>query len=564
AGGTTDDNRPTISGTGAEAGDIITVYNAGNVIGTAIVQSDLTWSMKPTLPLNDGLVALTVKESDAVGNTTVASPEYDITVRTGAPVPPVIGSVVDDAAPHTGALQKGEVTNDSTPTLNGTALPGGTVTVYDNGAAIGTTTVKSDGSWSFTPDTPLNEGSHNLTASVTDDIGITSPQTGSFNIVIDTKAPDPVTGLVVMDDVGAVQGPIAAGGTTDDNIPTLSGKAEPGSVVNILDKGAVIGTALVNDQGDWSFTPSTPLDNGAHDLTTTVTDPAGNTSGEGQHLLFTVDVVPGQVQLTGLMDDVGSVKGSIAQNGVTDDTRPTLSGTAKAGSVITISDNGDVLGSTTANASGDWSFTPSSDLGQNGHSLSASAKDPAGNVSTSGNWVFSIDTYAPNVPFIDSAADDVGNVQPQNMTSGSATDDPTPTLTGRAEANSVVKIYDQNGLLGSAQTNGSGQWSFTPTSNLVEGKHDFTVTATDKAGNVSDPSSTFTLTLDFTPPDVSKVVITGVDDQVGGQTGNVAAGGTTDDNRPTISGTGAEAGDIITVYNAGNVIGTAIVQSDLT
>ncbi|WP_337265130.1 Ig-like domain-containing protein, partial [Serratia sp. MMO-24] len=77
-----------------------------------------------------------------------------------------------------------------------------------------------------------------------------------------------------------------------------------------------------------------------------------------------------------------------------------------------------------------------------------------------------------------------------NMTSGSATDDPTPTLSGRAEANSIVKVYDQNGLLGSAQTDASGQWSFTPTSKLAEGEHRFTVTATDKAGNVSDPSNT--------------------------------------------------------------------------
>ncbi|WP_233169697.1 Ig-like domain-containing protein, partial [Serratia sp. ASV30] len=227
----------------------------------------------------------------------------------------------------------------------------------------------------------------------------------------------------------------------------------------------------------------------------------GNTSAEGEHLKVTVDVVPGQVALSTLVDDVGLITGAIAQNGVTDDTRPTLNGTAKAGSIVTVLDGSNVLGSTTAKGDGTWSFTPTTDLGQGAHSLSATAVDPAGNPSTSSNWMFEVDSVKPTVPFIDSAADDVGSVQLQNMVSGSATDDPTPTLTGRAEAHSIVTVSDQNGVLGTAITNASGQWSFTPTANLSEGEHRFTVTATDTAGNVSDPSNTFVLTLDFSAPD---------------------------------------------------------------
>nr|WP_184280418.1 Ig-like domain-containing protein [Serratia fonticola] len=564
AGGTTDDNRPTISGTGAEAGNTITVYNGTTVIGTATVQADGTWSLKPTLPLADGLVTLTAKETDSVGNTTVPSPEYAITVVTVAPNPPVITSVEDNAEPHTGALQKGDVTNDNTPTLNGTALAGGTVTVFDNGVAIGSTVANSNGAWTFTPSPALGDGNHNLTASVTDSIGQTSPTTGGFGIVIDTAPPAPVTGLTVTDDVGAEQGALTSGATTDDNTPTFSGKAEGGSTVTILDNGKAIGSVVADSNGNWTFTPGTALENGAHDFTTTVTDPAGNTSAEGEHLTVTVDVVPGQVALTTLVDDVGTITGTIVQNGVTDDTRPTLNGTAKAGSIVTVKDGDNVLGSTTAKADGSWSFTPTTDLGQGAHSLSATAVDPAGNPSSSGSWSFTVDTVKPTAPTIDSAADDVGSVQPQNMASGSATDDPTPTLSGRAEANSIVTISDQNGVLGSAKTDAHGDWTFTPSSKLSEGDHRFTVTATDAAGNVSDKSNTFVLTLDFSAPDASLVAITGVDDQVGGQKGNVVAGGTTDDNRPTISGTGAEAGNTITVYNGTTVIGTATVQADGT
>ncbi|WP_233169689.1 Ig-like domain-containing protein, partial [Serratia sp. ASV30] len=565
SGGITDDNRPTIHGTGAEAGNTITVYNGSKAIGSATVQADGTWSMKPTLPLADGLVTLTAKETDTVGNSTVASPEYAISIVTVLPQAPSITNVVDNAEPHTGALQKGDVTNDNTPTLNGTALAGGTVTVFDNGVAIGSTKADSNGAWAFTPSPVLKDGNHSLSASVTDSIGQTSPATGGFDIVIDTTPPAPATGLVVTDDVGSTQGALAPNAITDDATPTFTGKAEAGSTVTILDNGSAIGSVVADGSGNWTFTPGTGLVNGAHDFTTTVTDPAGNTSAEGEHLKVTVDVVPGQVALSTLVDDVGLITGAIAQNGVTDDTRPTLNGTAKAGSIVTVLDGSNVLGSTTAKGDGTWSFTPAGDLGQGAHSLSATAVDPAGNPSSSSNWTFTVDTLKPMAPFIDSAADDVGSVQPQNMVSGSATDDPTPTLTGRAEAHSTVTVSDQFGVLGTAKTDANGDWSFTPGTALSqEGEHRFTVTATDAAGNVSDKSNTFVLILDLTAPDASKVAITGVDDQVGAVTGNVVSGGITDDNRPTIHGTGAEAGNTITVYNGSKAIGSATVQADGT
>ncbi|MEX2944611.1 Ig-like domain-containing protein, partial [Serratia fonticola] len=255
-----------------------------------------------------------------------------------------------------------------------------------------------------------------------------------------------------------------SGDTTDDNTPTFSGKAEGGSTVTILDNGKVIGSVVADDNGDWSYTPGAALENGAHDFTTTVTDPAGNISAEGEHLQVTIDVIPGQVALGSLVDDVGTITGNIAQNGVTDDARPTLNGTAKGGSLVTVKDGDTVLGTTTANADGSWSFTPTTDLGEGAHRLSATAVDPAGNSSESSSWVFTVDTVKPVAPTIDSAADDVGSVQLQDMVSGSATDDPTPTLSGRAEANSLVTVSDQNGVLGTAKTDANGHWTFTPSS----------------------------------------------------------------------------------------------------
>ena len=564
SGGETDDNRPLIKGTGAEPGNTITVYNGDRVIGTAKVQADGTWSLEPTTPLPDGKYTLTAKETDSVGNVSGPSGEYIINVATVPPQAPTLDTVYDDVAPHADYLQKGDVTNDTTPTLSGSSgVAGGTISIYDNGRLIGTTTVGSNGSWSFTPDTALSDGSHNFTATVTDGVGRTSEPTGGFGIVIDTKAPDAASDLLVTDNVGAYQGPVVSGDTTDDNTPTLSGKAEPGSTVNIIDNGQVIGTAKVNPDGTWSYTPDQPLANGAHDLTTTVTDPSGNTGPEGSHVVITVDVVPGKVEITAVTDDTGSVTGSLSQGAVTDDTRPQISGTAKAGSTVTIMDGSNVLGTTTAGADGTWSFTPSVDLGRGDHTFTATAKDPMGNESSSSSWTVTIDTDAPVKPTIDAALDDVGSVQGA-LSNGSSTDDPTPTLSGKAEAGSTVKIYDQNGLLGEVTAKADGTWSFSPVAKLPEGEHRFHVTATDRAGNTSAASDDFVLNLDFTAPDASKVSITDVVDDFGSVTGSIASGGKTDDNTPLIKGTGAEPGNTITVYNGDKVIGTAKVQADGT
>ncbi|WP_275042995.1 Ig-like domain-containing protein, partial [Burkholderia multivorans] len=76
-----------------------------------------------------------------------------------------------------------------------------------------------------------------------------------------------------------------------------------------------------------------------------------------------------------MTDDVGSVTGAIVSGGSTDDTTPTLSGTAEAGSTINVYDGTTLLGSTTADASGNWSFTPAGALGEGAHSLTVTATD---------------------------------------------------------------------------------------------------------------------------------------------------------------------------------------------
>ncbi|VFS89393.1 Uncharacterised protein [Kluyvera cryocrescens] len=71
------------------------------------------------------------------------------------------------------------------------------------------------------------------------------------------------------------------------------------------------------------------------------------------------------------------------------------------------------------------------------------------------------------------------------LKAGDFTNDNTPTLTGRAENNATVTIYDGNTVLGTVQANSTGQWSFTPTLPLGDGPHSLSATVTDSAGNTS-------------------------------------------------------------------------------
>ncbi|MGS6254051.1 Ig-like domain-containing protein, partial [Enterobacter mori] len=555
SGEITDDSKPLISGIG-EAGNTVFVYTTDSsgkhLIGSAVVGSDGTWSLTPSTPLTEGLNKLTLETQDPAGNRIAGdAPSYDINLLIPVSTEPSINSVVDNSEPHVGPLQKGESTNDTTPTLSGSAAPGDTVSILDNGKVIGSVTADSNGKWTFTPDTALADGKHTFTVTATDAAG-NARTSGSFPIVIDTTAPAPADNIILDDNVGDKQGPVGEGDTTDDQSPTLSGEAEPGSVVDIYDNDEKIGSVIVDDEGKWSYTPDKPLDKGDHELTTTVTDPSGNTSEPSPGISFTVDPDPNQVTVGEVVDDQGPIVGNLKPGNVTDDARPELGGKGKPGSTVTIKDGDDVLGSTIVDPDGNWTFTPDQDLAEGDHSLTVVSKDPAGNDVTSPAFDITVDTVAPEKPVVGLATDDVGSSR-GDLSSGSTTDDANPTFKGSAEPGSRVDIYDNGELIGSTVVDESGGWQFTPTTALPEGEHHITTTATDEAGNTSPESDDFVLITDYTAPDASKVVITEVYDDVKAS-GVVASGGETDDNRPLIKGTGAEAGNTITVYNGDKVI----------
>ncbi|MFB0713568.1 BapA/Bap/LapF family large adhesin [Buttiauxella noackiae] len=542
SGQPTNETRPAITGSG-EVGSTITVYDGNTALGTATVGAGGNWSFTPPTALGSGPHNLTVTATDPAGNISAPSAGFNVLIDTSTPVAPAITAVADDVGTITGNLTSGQTTDDTRPAISGTAEAGSTVTIYDNGTAIGTATA-TGGVWNFTPPVgaPLGNGNHVFTVTATDAAGnVSALSTPAFNIVIDTAAPTAPIVIQAFDDVGPVTGPLVSGQSTNDNKPTLSGTAEANSTVKIYDNGIFLGTTTATATGTWSFTPTNPLPDLVHVFTATSTDAAGNLGAVSGSFTLTIDTgTPNTPVLTSVVDDVaGGVFNNPLTNGqVTNDARPTLNGTAEAGSTVAIFDGAIQIGTVTVPAGGNWTFTPTTPLTTGLHTFTITATDAAGNASTaSTGFAITVDTTAPTQPVITSIVDDIGTITGP-VANNQPTNDTLPTLKGTAEAGSTVAIYDNGTFVTNVTASGTGAWTYTPTAPLPEGSHSFNVTATDLAGNISAPSLAAAILVDTTPP----ALPTGM---------TVNATGT------TVTGT-AEAGSTVTITTSGGtVLGTA-------
>lgn len=236
----------------------------------------------------------------------------------------------------------------------GSGTPGNTIRIYDNGQLIGSAVIGNDGRWQWQPESNLPGGSHDISFSEMNRDGVEGERSGSIGFELDLTAPARVSDLIIADNVGTATGPIAAGDTTNDRAPVFSGKAEPGATVEIRDNGALIGTALVNPDGSWSFTPSPMLENGEHNFSVIVVDPAGNKG---------LPVSVGPVIIDDSLIDVpafGYVRdsdGNPLQQGDAINASPLkLVGSGNPGDIVTIMRNGEEVASVVIGDDGQWQY----------------------------------------------------------------------------------------------------------------------------------------------------------------------------------------------------------------
>jgi hypothetical protein len=547
-GGVTNDATPTLAGT-TEPNASISIYDNGVLLATVLANGGGNWSYTPGALL-DGNHSFTVSATDAAGNAGPSSGAYAILIDTVAPAAPAITGVTDDVSPATGTVANGGTTNDTTPTIAGTAAANASISVYNNGALLGTTSANGAGAWSYTA-TALADGSHGFTATATDAAGNISALSTSYTVTVDTIAPSAPAITGITDDVAPVTGSIANGGATNDPTPTIAGTAEANALVSIYDGGVLLGTAAANGSGNWSFTTAI-LSDGSHSFTTAATDAAGNVGASSGAYVVTIDTIaPAASAITGVTDDVAPVTGTIANGGATNDTTPTIGGTAAANAIVSIYDNGALLTTVAANGAGVWSYTTAA-LPDGVHSFTTTATDAAGNISALfGAYTVIVDTAAPAAPAITGVVDDVAPaVGP--VANGASMNDTTPTLAGTAAANATISVYDNGVFQGTAIADGLGVWSYT-TAALNDGNHSFTTTATDAAGNVSGFSSAYAIIVDTVAP--AAPTISSITDDVGPVIGALANGAATNDPTPTLAGSAA-ANATISIYDNGAFVTT--------
>ncbi|MGY2299882.1 Ig-like domain-containing protein, partial [Pseudomonas yamanorum] len=311
----------TVSGTVSgefTVGDVVTVtigsqtYTANVTAGTG---STGVWSV--TVPGNVLASASTVYASlaahDSAGNVGTILAQHNYVVDVTAPVAPTLHVMDSVGAVQGNVATNGGVTDDTTPTYQGTGEPGATISLVIDGAAPVTVTVDGTGAWTYTAAALVADGSHTVVATQTDLAGNVSP-TVSSTFTVSTSAVAPPT-LVVTDDVAPVTGAVANAGTTNDTTPTFSGTGVAGATVHLVINGGTPVDVLVDGTGAWTYTPSASIGaDGSYTVSATQITPVGLSSAVNSQ--FTLDTsTPSTasgyaVAITAYTDDVAPQTGS--------------------------------------------------------------------------------------------------------------------------------------------------------------------------------------------------------------------------------------------------------------
>ncbi|EMP3452310.1 Ig-like domain-containing protein [Acinetobacter baumannii] len=418
------------------ANTVVTVVINGQTYTATVDSTAGTWTVSvPGSDLTadaDKTIDAKVTFTDAAGNSSSVNDTHTYTVDTVAPNAPVLDPI------------------NATDPVSGQAEPGSTVTVTYPDGTTATVVAGTDGSWSVPNPGNLVDGD-TVTATATDPAGNTSlPGTGTVSA--DITAP-----VVALDDV-----------LTNDSTPALTGTVNDPTATVVVNVDGTDYPAVNNGDGTWTLADNTlpTLADGPHTITVTATDAAGNAGTDTA--VVTIDTTAPNAPV---LDPINA-------------TDP-VSGTAEAGSTVTVTYPDGTTATVVAGTDGTWSVPNPGNL-VDGDTVTATATDPAGNTSLPGTGTVSADITAPVV-----ALDDV------------LTNDSTPALTGTVNDPTATVVVNVDGTDYPAVNNGDGTWTLADNTlpALADGPHTITVTATDAAGNVGN--DTAVVTIDTSVPVVS-------------------------------------------------------------
>lgn len=345
--------------------------------------------------------------------------------------------------------------------VEGRAKANTTIRIREGGPIVATTTSGADDRFSVS--VSFASGPHTITAE-------------SFDGVL-TDGPSPAVTFEI--DLVAPAAPIillpAAGSSAPGPDVLIQGTGEARATLRLREAGVIRAEVPISISGDWSL--SLPFADGARSLTAEVVDAAGNVSPAAA-VSFLVDSVEPVAAIITAPSDGSFVATSLV----------TVGGNAEANSTVVIERNATILGTTTANPSGVFSFGIV--FADGTYMMRARAIDAAGNRGALGPAVsFGVDTLAPAAPAITRPYDmDIVATAPI-------------AVSGTAEPNSGVRLLEGVTVLASVIVTTTGVWSTQIT--VPAGVHALKAIAVDRAGNMSTDSPIVTVTYDPGAPDIT-------------------------------------------------------------
>ncbi len=458
AGTTSEVTAPTITGvTGnstagyevkgtADANATVEIRNAGGtVIGTGT--ADGTGAFTVTVPAGEAGANETLT---AVAKNASGTESTPTTFQTPAdPNTPVATPIVETV---TGSTTKGYE-------VKGTAEVGTTIEVRDAaGTVLGTATTGTDGKYTVTLDSGTATANQTLSVVAKNASG-TESQPATATTPADVTAPT----------VDNITGNSGSG-------YEITGTADPNTTIEVRDpSGAVIGTGTSDANGDFTVTLPTGTTNPGDTLTVIGKDNAGNES-QPTEVLVPADATVTAPTVTGVTGN------SVAGYQVT--------GTADPNATIEIRDaDGNVIATGTADGTGSFAVNLPAGTANANETLTALAKDPAGNTSTPTTFQTPADeVVAP--PSVDKVTG--------NTTQGYQ-------VTGTAELGTTIEVRATDGtVLGTATTGPTGQYTVTLASGKATAKQTVNVVAKNDTGLESQPTTAMT-PADVTTPTIGDI-----------------------------------------------------------
>lgn len=458
AGTTSEVTAPTVTGvTGnstagyevkgtADANATVEIRNAGGtVIGTGT--ADGTGAFTVTIPAGEAGANETLT---AVAKNASGTESTPTTFQTPAdPNTPVATPIVETV---TGSTTKGYE-------VKGTAEVGTTIEVRDAaGTVLGTATTGTDGKYTVTLD-PGKATANQTLSVVAKNASGTESQPATATTPADVTAPT----------VDNITGNSGSG-------YEITGTADPNTTIEVRDPaGAVIGTGTSDANGDFTVTLPTGTTNPGDTLTVIGKDNAGNES-QPTEVLVPADATVTAPTVTGVTGN------SVAGYQVT--------GTADPNATIEIRDaDGNVIATGTADGTGSFAVNLPAGTANANETLTALAKDPAGNTSTPTTFQTPADeVVAP--PSVDKVTG--------NTTQGYQ-------VTGTAELGTTIEVRATDGtVLGTATTGPTGQYTVTLASGKATAKQTVNVVAKNDTGLESQPTTAMT-PADVTTPTIGDI-----------------------------------------------------------